>query len=64
MGIKVVQDRNPRVLDVPGVGEIKVGIGETYADIFEALYEFGFKDGVLKGKNEKVLEIKSCLNIL
>lgn len=63
IGVKVVSERNPRILNVPGVGEIQVGIGETYADIFESVFDKGFKDGVLVGKIEKINELKSCLNI-
>jgi hypothetical protein len=63
LGIKVIQVRNPRILEIPGVGEIKCSPGETIADIFEDVYELGFKAGIEKGKKQKVSEIRKCLNL-
>lgn len=63
LGIKVIQVRNPRVLEIPGVGEIKCSPGETIADIFEDVYELGFKAGIEKGKFHKAEEIRKILDI-
>jgi hypothetical protein len=63
MGITIISERNPRIINIPGIGNLQIHRGETYADIFEAVYDNGHKDGVLVGKTEKIDEIKKCLNI-
>jgi hypothetical protein len=63
LGIKIVQIRNPRILEVPGVGKIQSSPGETIADVFETVYELGFNAGLEKGKEQKANEIKNCLNL-
>ena len=61
LGISVVQARNPRLLFVPGVGNVQVSKGEEIEDIFEAIYENGFKDGIEKGKKQKSNQILELL---
>ena len=63
LGIKVIQERNPRILEVPGVGQIKCSPGETIADVFEIVYELGFNAGLEKGKEQKAAEVRKCLNL-
>jgi hypothetical protein len=61
LGIKVINVRNPRILEVPGIGELLMPRGETIADIFERVYEFGFKEGIEEGKKEKAAELLKVL---
>jgi hypothetical protein len=47
---------------LPGLErEIKIPDYYSISDIYKMVYDFGFEDGIIRGKNEKVAEIKRVL---
>jgi hypothetical protein len=56
----------PRQFFIPQLSEVgflKIPTNSKIIDIFEMILTRGIEDGIIKGKNEKIKEIKRCLNI-
>lgn len=53
----------PNRFFIPHVGEINLYEPYNWGDIFEIIYNAGFKNGTSYGEEKKIEEIKNILNI-
>lgn len=54
---------HPRRFFVPHVGEVDLHEPYRIEDIFEKIHNSGERDGIKRGMEQKINEIKNCLNI-